>query len=105
MTANYFPRSCSSRQVVTASICLQRKNFVNSRRNSTQRLTNWIPARGISGRRIGGGADSSGHKQSVGLSRDRARRDREKALAIFRECFESLSPREREIMLQSRGVA
>jgi FixJ family two-component response regulator len=35
-----------------------------------------------------------------GLSRDRARRENEKALAALRERFESLSPREREIMIQ-----
>jgi FixJ family two-component response regulator len=35
----------------------------------------------------------------VGLSRDRARRENEKALAVLRERFESLSPREREIMI------
>jgi FixJ family two-component response regulator len=39
----------------------------------------------------------------LGLSRDRARRENEKALAALRERFESL-PREREIMLQvARG--
>jgi FixJ family two-component response regulator len=36
----------------------------------------------------------------LGLSRDRARRENEKALAGLRERFESLSPREREIMVQ-----
>jgi FixJ family two-component response regulator len=36
----------------------------------------------------------------LGLSRDRVRRENEKALAALRECFESLSPREREIMVQ-----
>jgi FixJ family two-component response regulator len=36
----------------------------------------------------------------LGLSRDRARRENEKALAALRERFESLSPREREIMVQ-----
>jgi FixJ family two-component response regulator len=36
----------------------------------------------------------------VGLARDRARRENEKALAALRERFESLSPREREIMIQ-----
>ena len=36
----------------------------------------------------------------LGLSRDRARRESEKALAALRERFESLSPREREIMIQ-----
>jgi len=36
----------------------------------------------------------------LGLSRDRARRENEKALAALRERFESLSPREREIMIQ-----
>ena len=36
----------------------------------------------------------------LGLSRDRTRRENEKALAALRERFESLSPREREIMIQ-----
>jgi FixJ family two-component response regulator len=36
----------------------------------------------------------------LGLSRDRARRENERALAALRERFESLSPREREIMAQ-----
>jgi FixJ family two-component response regulator len=36
----------------------------------------------------------------LGLSRDRARRENEKVLAALRERFESLSPREREIMVQ-----
>ena len=36
----------------------------------------------------------------LGLSRDRARRENEKALAALRDRFESLSPREREIMIQ-----
>jgi len=36
----------------------------------------------------------------LGLSRDRARRENEKALAALRERFESLTPREREIMIQ-----
>ena len=36
----------------------------------------------------------------LGLARDRARRENEKALAALRERFESLSPREREIMVQ-----
>jgi FixJ family two-component response regulator len=36
----------------------------------------------------------------LGLSRDRARRENEKALAALRKRFESLSPREREIMIQ-----
>jgi FixJ family two-component response regulator len=36
----------------------------------------------------------------AGLSGDRIRRENEKALAILRERFESLSPREREIMVQ-----
>src|SRR3954469_4308480 len=35
----------------------------------------------------------------LGLSRDRARRANQKALAALRERFESLSPREREIMV------
>ena len=40
----------------------------------------------------------------LGLSRDRARRENEKALAVLRERFESLSPREREIMVEvARG--
>ena len=40
----------------------------------------------------------------LGLSRDRARRENEKALAALRERFGSLSPREREIMIQvARG--
>jgi RNA polymerase sigma factor (sigma-70 family) len=36
----------------------------------------------------------------LGLARDRARREHEEALAALRERFESLSPREREIMVQ-----
>ncbi len=36
----------------------------------------------------------------LGLSRDRARRENQTALAALRERFESLSPREREIMVQ-----
>jgi FixJ family two-component response regulator len=36
----------------------------------------------------------------LGLSHDRARRENEKALTALRERFESLSPREREIMVQ-----
>jgi FixJ family two-component response regulator len=40
----------------------------------------------------------------LGLSRDRARRENQKALAALKERFESLSPREREIMVQvARG--
>jgi FixJ family two-component response regulator len=40
----------------------------------------------------------------LGLSRDRARRENEKALAVLRERFESLSPREREVLIQvARG--
>jgi FixJ family two-component response regulator len=40
----------------------------------------------------------------LGLSRDRARRENERALATLRERFSSLSPREREIMIQvARG--
>jgi hypothetical protein len=40
----------------------------------------------------------------LGLSRDRVRRENEKALAALRKRFESLSPREREIMIQvARG--
>jgi len=39
-----------------------------------------------------------------GLSRDRVRRENEKALVILRERFVSLSPRERDIMIQvARG--
>jgi len=37
----------------------------------------------------------------AGLARDRARRENEKALAGLRERFESLTPREREIMVQT----
>ena len=36
----------------------------------------------------------------LGLSRDRTRRENQKAVAALRECFASLSPREREIMVQ-----
>src|SRR6202042_3892765 len=36
----------------------------------------------------------------VGLSRDRARRENDKALVALKERFASLSPREREIMIQ-----
>jgi len=36
----------------------------------------------------------------LGLSRDRVRRENEKALAVLRERFEALSPRQREIMVQ-----
>src|SRR5262249_58954910 len=36
----------------------------------------------------------------LGLARDRARRENEKALAALKERFEALSPREREIMIQ-----
>ena len=36
----------------------------------------------------------------LGLSRDRTRRENQKAVAALRERFESLSPREREIMVQ-----
>ena len=40
----------------------------------------------------------------LGLSRDRARRENEMALAALKARFESLSPREREIMIQvARG--
>jgi len=40
----------------------------------------------------------------IGLSRDRARLENEEALAALRERFASLSPREREIMIQvARG--
>jgi FixJ family two-component response regulator len=37
---------------------------------------------------------------NVGLSRDRAARDNKKALAALKERFASLSPRERDIVLQ-----
>src|SRR3954462_9472771 len=37
----------------------------------------------------------------LGLSRDRARRENEEALVSLRERFESLRPREREIMIQA----
>ena len=40
------------------------------------------------------------HAVEVGLARDRARRASEKALAALRERFGSLSPREREIVIQ-----
>jgi FixJ family two-component response regulator len=36
----------------------------------------------------------------LGLSRDRVRRENEKALAVLKERFGSLSPREREIIIQ-----
>jgi FixJ family two-component response regulator len=36
----------------------------------------------------------------LGLARDRARREDEKTLSVLRARFESLSPREREIMIQ-----
>jgi FixJ family two-component response regulator len=36
----------------------------------------------------------------LGLSRDRARREDDKALGALRACFESLTPRERDIMVQ-----
>src|ERR1700674_3481672 len=40
----------------------------------------------------------------LGLSRDLARRENETALAALRKCFESLSPREREIIIEvARG--
>jgi FixJ family two-component response regulator len=40
----------------------------------------------------------------LGLSRDRASRDNRRALAVLKECFSSLSPREREIMIEvARG--
>jgi RNA polymerase sigma factor (sigma-70 family) len=37
----------------------------------------------------------------IGLARDRSRRENEEALASLRQRFETLSPREREIMLQA----
>ena len=37
----------------------------------------------------------------AGLARDRARRESEKALFALRERFETLSPREREVMIQA----
>src|SRR6266705_5947046 len=40
----------------------------------------------------------------LGLARDRARRENEKDLAVLKQRFESLSPREREIVIQvARG--
>src|SRR5712691_1145757 len=40
----------------------------------------------------------------LGLARDQARRENEQALTVLRERFESLSPREREIVIQvARG--
>lgn len=40
----------------------------------------------------------------LGLARDRARREKEEALAGLRKRFEALTPREREIMIQvARG--
>jgi FixJ family two-component response regulator len=40
----------------------------------------------------------------LGLSRDRARRENDKALGVLRERIEALTPREREIMIQvARG--
>ena len=41
----------------------------------------------------------------AGLARDRARRESERALVALRERFDTLSPREREVMLRSRRVA
>ena len=37
----------------------------------------------------------------AGLARDRARRESEKALVALRERFDTLSPREREVMIQA----
>ena len=37
----------------------------------------------------------------TGLARDRARRENDKALRALRERFDTLSPREREIMIQA----
>ena len=37
----------------------------------------------------------------TGLARDRARRESDKALGALRERFDTLSPREREIMIQA----
>jgi FixJ family two-component response regulator len=37
----------------------------------------------------------------VGLARDRSRRERDKALEALRQRLEALSPREREIMIQT----
>ena len=37
----------------------------------------------------------------IGLARDRARRESDKAMALLRERFDTLSSREREIMIQS----
>jgi FixJ family two-component response regulator len=40
----------------------------------------------------------------LGLSRDRARRESEEALTVLKKRFDSLSPREREIMIEvARG--
>jgi FixJ family two-component response regulator len=40
----------------------------------------------------------------LGLARDRARRVNEEAMSMLKKCFESLSPREREIMIEvARG--
>jgi FixJ family two-component response regulator len=40
----------------------------------------------------------------LGLARDRARRESEKAVSVLRQRFEALSPREREVMIQvARG--
>jgi FixJ family two-component response regulator len=36
----------------------------------------------------------------MGLARDRARRESQRTLSSLRECFERLTPREREIMIQ-----
>jgi FixJ family two-component response regulator len=40
------------------------------------------------------------HAVESGLARDRARRENDKALGAIRERFETLSSREREIMIQ-----
>ena len=37
---------------------------------------------------------------ALALARDRAQRQKEKALAALKACFEALTPREREIMIQ-----
>ena len=47
---------------------------------------------------------SNARFEELGLSRDRARRENEKDLAALRERFGSLSPREREIVIEvARG--
>ena len=66
-------------------------------------LNVWTPAAPeTSAAPAGDGLDSDGIQ--LGLARDRARRENESALADLRRRFESLSPREREIMIEvARG--